>query len=283
MMHSPVDKMLVCAAGKDTRVRVNVMRGTWCGRNKASPLPSKPGRQTRLVIQLPVIQSLVLVSLLSLACQLKLPGVETPASVSGANRDEPVIAHSVCCNLPPQPHRLPIAPCSACTVTLEMALSQTRGPGDGNCEGRVNGRRNATQRVSVARVFPLTAPFLSPPPEFQCMFWPGLGPQDKKPGLRPLTSGLQSTYQTVARGEHGCNNRGAAGRDTMASHTCPMNSTNLQAVLLCIVESGRECAFRLAHSLMRIRRPGSSGHNSFLCSFLDDVSKQELLLSIYSL
>ena len=123
MMHSPVGKMLVCAAGKDTRVRINVMRGTWCGRNKASPLPPKPGRQTRLVIQLPVIQSLVLVSLLSLACQLKLPGVETPASVSPANRDELAIAHSVCCNLPPQPHQLPIAPCSACTVTLEMALS----------------------------------------------------------------------------------------------------------------------------------------------------------------
>jgi hypothetical protein len=85
-------------------------------------------------------------------------------------------------------------------------------------------KRHST-RLSRARVFPLTAPFLSPPPEFQCMFWPGLGPQDKKPGLRPLTSGLQSTYQTVARGEHGCNNRGAAGRNTMASHMCPMNST----------------------------------------------------------
>lgn len=164
-----------------------------------------------------------------------------------------------------------------------MALSQTRGPGDGNCEGRVNGRRNATQRVSVARVFPLTAPFLSPPPEFQCMFWPGLGPQDKKPGLRPLTSGLQSTYQTVARGEHGCNNRGAAGRDTMASHTCPMNSTTCRPCCSALSSPDMSLPFgSFARSLMRIRHSGLSSHNSFLCSFFDDVSKQELLLSIYS-
>lgn len=99
---------------------------------------------------------------------------------------------------------------------------------------------------------------------------------------RPLTSGLQSAYQTVAaRGEHGCNNRGA-GRDTMASHTCPMNSTTCRPCCSALSSPDVSLPFgSLAHSLMRIRRPRLSSHNSFLCSFLTmSLNKSYFYLSI---
>lgn len=163
------DDAFAFAVGKDTRVRINVMRGTWCGRNTNQAV-----RLDWLPIQRP--SHLFWCPFSSLAC---LPvnsnslawTPEMDQRVSGQS-GRAGLAHSACSDLPPQPHLLPQSQYSACTVTLEMTLSQTRGPGD---EGRVNRRRNATQRVSVARVFPLTAPFLSPPPEFQCMFWPGRG------------------------------------------------------------------------------------------------------------